>query len=103
MEQNKDKGAYILGTAVLGGASVGLTELLRREYERHNRLEPTAQDIETVHTSAVLAHQQTGWDEIYLRAQQRTQGAHALEMAVMTAGALACLYGAYRSLRRIFR
>ena len=103
MEQNKDQGIYILGTVALGGASAGLTELLRREYQKHGRLEPTMHDIETVQTSALLAHQPTAWDEIYLRAQQRAQGAHTIEMVVMTVGALACLYGAYRSLRRIFR
>lgn len=103
MEQNKDKGAYILGTVVLGGASAGLTGLLRREYERHSRLEPTEHDIETAQTSALLAHQQASWDEIYLRARQRAQGAHTIEMAVMAAGLVTCAYGAYRSLRRIFR
>ena len=93
----------MLETVAFSGAAAGLTERVYREYQRHDRLEPTTTDITTVHTSAQLAHTPLGWDDVYAQARDRAHGQHALEMVVMGLCVLGLLYGTYRSLRKIFR
>jgi len=95
-----DIGATVTMTAGAGCFAEGI----RRMHRRYEQIEPSATDIDTVRQSSLFTSVTVPpFDDLYAQARIRAQENYAGQMVVMGLSALALIYGAYRSMRRVFR
>ena len=101
MENDKKLSAGAAG--VLTVASLALAERVHLAYRLYDHVVPTAEEVDTMQLSAQLGGQTVSFDVAYEQASNRAHGKYVLENGLLVVGLLACVYGAYRLMRRALR